>query len=153
MLIREKTIIGDRVVVGTNGVIEGQCRIGSFVKIESNCFVPTHTKIGDGVFLGPNVVLTNDRYPLRRRSEYKPAGPIVEDDVTIGAGAVICPGVTIGCRSFIAAGAVVTSDVPAGSLVVGVPARSRPLPEYLDEPNMALSWIDKDGRNLRTGRT
>jgi acetyltransferase-like isoleucine patch superfamily enzyme len=53
---------------------------------------------------------------------------------------VVLPGVRIGAGSFVAAGAVVTKDVPAGKLVVGVPGKIRPLPEKLREPNMALSW-------------
>ena len=140
VLIRESTVIGDHVVIGTNTVIEGHVTIGSFVKIESNCFIPTHVDIGDRVFIGPNVVLTNDRYPLRRRDDYRPEGPVIEDNVSIGAGVIVCPGVTIGEGSFIGAGAVLTKDVPADTLVVGNPGRHRPLPDKLREPNMALSW-------------
>ncbi|MEQ8389283.1 MAG: DapH/DapD/GlmU-related protein [Alphaproteobacteria bacterium] len=140
VMIREKTVIGDHVVIGTNTVIDGNVRIGDFVKIESNCYIPTHVEIGSRVFLGPGVVLTNDRYPLRLRDTYKAEGPIIEDNVTLGGGVVVCPGVRIGMGSFVAAGAVVTGDVPAGSLVRGVPGRVSPLPEKLDEPNMALSW-------------
>ena len=139
-LIREHTEIGRHVVVGTNTVIEGQVTIGDFVKIESNCFIPTCAVIGSRVFLGPHVVLTNDRYPLRRRHKYKPEGPVIEDNVSLGAGAVVLPGVRIGAGSFIAAGAVVTADVPPYTLVCGVPGKGEPLPEHLREANMALSW-------------
>lgn len=139
-LIREHTEIGRHVVVGTNSVIEGRVKIGDFVKIESNCFIPTFTVIGSRVFLGPGVVLTNDRYPLRRRHKYKPEGPVLEDNVTLGAGAVVLPGVRIGRGSFVAAGAVVTGDIPAQSLVCGMPGRAEPLPEHLREANMALDW-------------
>lgn len=138
--IREKTVIGHHVVIGTNTVIEGQVTIGDFVKIESNCFIPTHVIIGTRVFLGPNVTLTNDRYPLKLRDSYKPEGPIIEDGVTLGAGVVVCPGVCIGHDSFVAAGAVVTKDVPPFSMVMGVPGRITPLPEKLRERNLALSW-------------
>jgi acetyltransferase-like isoleucine patch superfamily enzyme len=140
VLIRADTHIGNHVVVGTNTVIEGQVRIGSFVKIEANCFIPTHCLFGDRVFLGPGVTILNDRYPLRLREHYQPEGCVLEDDVTIGGAAVVLPGVRIGAGSFVAAGAVVTKDVPAGQLVVGVPGAMRPLPEHLREPNMALSW-------------
>lgn len=139
-LIREHTGIGRHVVVGTNTVIEGRVKIGDFVKIESNCFIPTFTIIGSRVFFGPNVVLTNDRYPLRRRHKYKPEGPIIEDNVSLGAGAIVLPGVRIGEGSFVAAGAVVTADIPAQSLVSGMPGRAEPLPEHLREANTALSW-------------
>ncbi len=138
--IREKTVIGHHVVIGTNTVIEGQVTIGDFVKIESNCFIPTHVVIGSRVFIGPGVVLTNDRYPQKMRDEYRPEGPILEDGVTLGGGVVVLPGVRIGRGSFVAAGAVVTRDVPAMSLVLGVPGMPRPLPEKLREFNMAKNW-------------
>ena len=64
VLIREATQIGRHVVVGSQTIIDGQVRIGDFVKIESQCYIPTQVIIGNRVFLGPNVVLTNDRYPL-----------------------------------------------------------------------------------------
>lgn len=143
VLIRSGTTIGDHVVIGTNTVIDGQMSIGSFVKIETACYLPTHMSIGDRVFIGPGVTFTNDRFPLKMRDEYLrdgPQGAIVEDLVTIGGGCTICPGVRIGRGSFVAAGAVVTKDVPPMSLVIGVPAQIKPLPENLREDNMALSW-------------
>lgn len=140
VLIREKTVIGDHVVIGTNTVIDGNVTIGNFVKIESNCYIPTHVQIGSRVFLGPNVTLTNDRYPLKLRDQYVPEGPIIEDGVTLGGGVVVVPGVRIGQDTFVAAGALVTKDVPPLSLVMGVPGKISPLPEKLRERNLALSW-------------
>lgn len=140
VMIREHTIIGNHVVIGTNTVIDGNVVIGDFVKVESNCYIPTHVRIGNRVFFGPNVTLTNDRYPLKLRDEYVPEGPVIEDGVTLGAGVVVLPGIRIGHDSLVAAGAVVTRDVPSYSLVVGVPGRVSPLPEKLRERNMALSW-------------
>lgn len=138
--VREKTVAGNHVLIGTNTVIDGTVSIGDFVKIESNCYVPTRTEIGTRVFFGPGVTLTNDRYPLKMRDEYEPQGPVIEDGVTLGAGVVVLPGVRIGHDSFVAAGAVVTKDVPPFSLVSGVPGRATPLPDKLRERNMALSW-------------
>ena len=140
VLVRADSVIGDHVSLGTNTVIDGQVRIGSFVKIESNCYIPTHCTLGNRVFFGPGVTVLNDRYPLRMREKYRPEGCIIEDNVTVGGGVVLLPGVRIGEGSFIAAGAVVTKTVPPGRLVVGVPGRIRPLPEGLREPNTALSW-------------
>lgn len=140
VLIRELTRIGNHVVVGTGSTIDGNVDIADFVKIESHCYIPTHVRIGSRVFIGPGVVLTNDRYPLKQRDRYRPEGPILEDGVTVGGGVTICPGVRIGADAFIAAGAVVTHDVAAGCLALGVPAAVRPLPPALRERNLALSW-------------
>ncbi len=140
VLIREHTHIGNKVLVGTGTVIDGHVTIGNFVKLETNVYIPTHTRIGNYVFIGPNAVLTNDRYPLRRRQEYTPEGPILEDHVTIGANATILPGVRIGEGAMVAAGAVVTRDVPPWHLAIGVPARVQPLPPELREPNKARNW-------------
>lgn len=140
VMIREKTRIGDRVVVGTHTVIDGTLEIGSFVKIESNVYIPTHTVIGSYVFIGPGAVLTNDKYPQRLRDEYQPIGPILEDSVTIGANATVLPGVRIGEGSMVAAGSVVTKDVPPWSLALGAPAQCSPLPEKLRHRNQAKRW-------------
>ena len=140
VLVREHTKIGNRVLVGTSSVIDGHVDIGNFVKIETNVYIPTHTKLGSYIFLGPGVVLTNDKYPLRMRDQYQPLGPILEDNVTIGANATLLPGTTIGEGSVVAAGSVVTGDVPPWSLAMGVPSRVSPLPERLRERNRARDW-------------
>ena len=140
VVIRENTRIGSHVLVGTGSIIDGQVEISDFVKLMANCYIPTHTRIGMRVFIGPNVVLTNDRYPLKMRNDYRPEGPTIEDFVTLGGGVVVVPGVTIGKGSFVAAGAVVTKDVPPQTLVKGNPGRFFSLPEKLKEINMALNW-------------
>ncbi len=140
IVIRENTKIGSKIVVGTGTVIDGNVEIGDRVKIESHVYIPTHTKIGSDVFIGPNVVMTNDKYPQRLRDQYEPKGPIIEDSVSIGANSTILPGVRIGKGAFIAAGSVVTKDVPPWSLVKGVPGRVYPLPGKLKERNKAKSW-------------
>ncbi|MGM0605608.1 MAG: DapH/DapD/GlmU-related protein [Halobacteriota archaeon] len=132
-LIREETTIGDDVVVGTNTVIDGTTEIGSRVSLQTGVYVPTHTTIGDSVFVGPRAVLTNDPYPVRTAANL--AGPTIEADASIGANATILPDVTIGERSFVAAGAVVTEDVPPDRLAIGSPAVHRPLTESLEGGN------------------
>lgn len=139
-LIREKTYFGSFVVVGTQAILEGHIEVGSYVKIESQVFIPTHTKIGSYVFLGPGAILTNDRYPQRLRDQYQPKGPILEDGVSVGAGAIILPGVRIGEGSFIGAGTVVTKDTPPMSLVFGTQGNVYPLPKRLRERNTAIKW-------------
>jgi acetyltransferase-like isoleucine patch superfamily enzyme len=140
VLIREYTTLGHHVTIGTNTVIDGNVTIDDFVKIESNCYIPTHVRIGTRVFIAPGVTMSNDHYPLKMRDFYAPAGPTIEDGVTLGAGAILLPGVTVGRGSFVAAGALVTKDVPAMSLVKGVPGAISPLPDHLRELNVALSW-------------
>jgi acetyltransferase-like isoleucine patch superfamily enzyme len=134
-IIREYTRIGADCVIGTATIIEGHTDIADQVVIQSGVFIPTMTQIGSRVFIGPRAVMTNDPYPLRRRSEYVAAGPVLAPDVTIGANATLLPGIRVGEGAVVAAGAVVTRDVPAWSLAVGVPARVRELPDGLHERN------------------
>ncbi|NHX36815.1 MULTISPECIES: acyltransferase [Halolamina] len=132
-LVREHTVIGDNVVVGTNTVIDGESKIGSSVSMQTDVYIPSNTTIRDNVFLGPNAVLTNDRYPVR--NDVPLEGPTVKDGVSIGANATILPGLTIGEGAFVAAGATVTRDVPPKTLAVGTPAEHEELPESLQGEN------------------
>ncbi len=132
-VIREGTEIGDEVLIGTKTVIDGSTTIGDRCSLQTGVYVPAETTIGDDVFLGPNAVLTNDPYPVRTDTEL--SGPTLEDDVSIGANATILPDVTVGEGAFVAAGAVVTRDVPPNTLAVGTPAKFRPLPEKLAAKN------------------
>jgi len=132
-LVRENTLIGDKVLVGTNVVIDGSCTIGSHVSIQSNVYIPTNTTIGDNVFLGPCSVLTNDKYPIRVPYDLK--GPVLHNGVSIGANATLLPGVEIGEGAMVAAGALVTKDVPPWKLAIGSPAKIIELPETLRSLN------------------
>ena len=131
--IGEGTIIHDHVnlykcKIGRNCKIDAFVYIEEGVEIGDECkirpfvFIPTGVKIGNRVFIGPNVTFTNDKYP-KVKGEWELKETIVENDVSIGAGAVILPGVRIGKGAMIGAGAVITKDVPEGSVVVGNPAR------------------------------
>jgi acetyltransferase-like isoleucine patch superfamily enzyme len=132
-LIRESTVIGNSVLVGTNVVIDGECRIGSHVSIQSNAYIPTNTVLEDHVFLGPCCVLTNDKYPIRK--PYALRGPVLRKGASVGANSTILPGVEIGEGAMIAAGALVTKDVPAWKLAIGFPARIVDLPEDMKVTN------------------
>lgn len=134
-VVRARVRMGDFCTVCNHSVIEGIARLGDGVRIMSHTYVPTRTWFGNHVFVGPNVTFLNDKLPGRRDSLSTPRGAMVEDDVVIGGGATILPGITIGHGSFIAAGAVVTRDVKPRSIVVGVPGRISPLPENLDRTN------------------
>ena len=132
-LVRERTVIGDDVLVGTQAVIDGETKIGSNVHLQTGAYVPRQSIIGDDVFLGPYAVLTNDPYPVRKDSELD--GIELNEHVSVGANATILPGVEIGEKSFVAAGALVDVDVPPETLAVGTPAKHRPLPAPLQGGN------------------
>ena len=132
-MIRENTTIGDNVLVGTNVIIDGNVSIGNNVSIQGNAYIPTHVTIEDNVFIGPCAVLANDKYPIR--GEYEPEGPVLRKGVSIGANATVVPGVEIGEGAMVAAGAVVTKDVPAWKLAIGCPAKITDLPEKLESLN------------------
>ena len=137
-VIRAMVKIGDYCTILSHSTIEGVGRMGDGVRIMSNVYIPSRTWFGDNVFVGPGVTFLNDRYPARREPLPTPRGATVHDDVMIGGGCTVLSGVTIGERSFIAAGAVVNKDVPPKSFVVGVPGRISSLPDHLDMPNSKL---------------
>jgi UDP-2-acetamido-3-amino-2,3-dideoxy-glucuronate N-acetyltransferase len=117
-------VIGERCNLGQNVVVMGGTRIGNNVKIQNNVSVYQGVILEDDVFCGPSCVFTNVTNPrshVSRKSEYRQT--LVRRGSSIGANATIVCGVTLGEYSFIGAGAVVRSDVPAYALMVGVPAR------------------------------
>jgi acetyltransferase-like isoleucine patch superfamily enzyme len=133
VLIREACRIGDHVLVGTNVVIDNRTTIGSRVSIQSTVYIPTGTTIEDRVFIGPNAVFLNDRYPVREATTL--LAPRIRRGATIGGNATILPGVTVGEGALVAAGAVVTRDVPPWHLAIGAPARFEQLPARLRKAN------------------
>ena len=121
--------------IGAEGNICSHCFIENDVVIGDRVTVKSGVQLWDGiriendVFVGPNVTFTNDRYPRSQNRDAKLLRTVVEEGASIGAGAVICPGVTVGAGSMVGAGAVVTRNVSAGTLVVGNPAKVRDLPK------------------------
>ena len=116
--------IGRCCVLGQNVMIGPDVTIGDRCKIQNNVSVYRGVTLKDGVFCGPSVVFTNvdnPRAEIERKQEFRPT--LVMRGATIGANATIVCGHTLGAFCFIGAGAVVTSDVPAHALMVGVPAR------------------------------
>jgi acetyltransferase-like isoleucine patch superfamily enzyme len=141
--VREDARLGANCTVGRGAYIGAGVEIGENTKIQNYALVYEPAKLGKGVFIGPAVVLTNDTYPrsvspdgsLKSAHDWKPVGVTIEDGASIGARAVCVAPVAIGRWATIAAGAVVTKDVPAFALMVGVPARR-------------LGWVGKAGHPL-----
>ncbi len=121
ILIRENTEIGNNVLVGTNSVIDGDCKIGNNVSLQTGVYVTRYTIIEDRVFLGPQCVTTNDKY-MEYGTELK--GPLIKEGAKIGANATILPGLTIGQKTIVGAGAVVTENTADNEIVAGNPAIS-----------------------------
>ena len=127
-LLREALVVGDNTIVGSGVIIDGHTSIGSKVSIQSGVYIPLNTTIEDHVFLGPRCILTNDKYVMRTPYELK--GPTVRHGASVGAGAILMPGIEVGQEAVVGAGAVVTKNVPPKTIVLGVPAKAKsPVPK------------------------
>src|SRR4249920_3149045 len=123
--------IGDDVKIGTFVEIQKKARIGNRCKISSHTFICEGVALEDEVFVGHGVTFTNNRYPrataasggLQTEADWSCITTLVKRGASIGSGATLLCGITIGERSIIGAGSVVTRDVPPGAIVVGKPAR------------------------------
>lgn len=129
--VRERACIGANCIIGKGAYVDFDVSIGSNVKIQNGVFVYHGVTIEDGVFLGPGVYLTNDKLPrainpdgsLKSDADWQVSPTLIKAGASLGAGAVVLPGVTIGCFAMVGSGAVVTRDVPDHGLVYGNPAR------------------------------
>jgi acetyltransferase-like isoleucine patch superfamily enzyme len=121
--IRESNRIGHNVSVGTLSVIEHHVEIADNVRIHTQVFIPEFSILEEGCWIGPNVVLTNAKYPLSPGVKDRLAGPVIRKGAKIGANATLLPGVVVGENALVGAGAVVVRDVPPGTVVAGNPAR------------------------------
>lgn len=141
--VREGAVLGRECIVGRGAYVGSGVRIGDRCKLQNYALVYEPAVLGDGVFIGPAVVFTNDHYPrsvdpdgrLKRGEDWEPVGVTVHEGASIGARAVCVAPVTIGRWAMVAAGAVVTADVPDFALVVGVPARR-------------IRWVGRAGEPL-----
>jgi len=121
--VRERSVIGYRTVIGRGSAVDNDVVIGERVKIQTNVYVTAFSVIEDDVFIGPGASTTNDDTMSRHAPGEKLRGVTLRRACRIGGGAVLVPGVEVGEEAFVAAGAVVTKDVPPRAFMVGVPAR------------------------------
>ncbi len=129
--VREGARIGEGCTIGRGAYVDTGVHVGRGCKVQNDALVYAPARLGDGVFVGPAAVLTNDVYPravtprgaVKGPDDWDVAGVTVSDGASIGARAVVVGGVRIGRWAMVGAGAVVTKDVPDFALVVGVPAR------------------------------
>lgn len=141
--VREGAVLGSNCIVGRAAYVGTGVHIGDNVKIQNLALVYEPARLADGVFVGPAVVFTNDRFPRainvdgtpKSAHDWEPVGVTVQTGASIGARAVCVAPVTIGAWSLVAAGSVVIDDVPSHGLVAGVPARR-------------IGWVGKNGTPL-----
>lgn len=141
--VRAGARVGARCVIGRNVFIDGGVIVGDCCKVQNNALLYAPARLGLGVFIGPAVVLTNDRHPRAIDPDGEPlaagdwaaSAVTIGDGAAIGAGAVVVAGVTIGDWALVGAGAVVASDVAPHGLVVGSPARR-------------IAWVGRGGARL-----
>jgi len=141
--IRDGVTLGKNCIVGRGAYIGSGVSVGDNCKIQNYALVYEPAKLGNGVFIGPAAVLTNDEFPravnpdgsLKSGSDWHAVGVEIGDGASIGARAVCIAPVKIGAWALVAAGAVVTKDVPDFALVAGVPAKR-------------IRWVGRAGKPL-----
>jgi len=121
--VRERAVIGPDTVIGRGSAVDNDVTIGARVRVQTLVYLTAYSLIEDDVFVGPGVSTTNDDTMMRHSPAYKLRGAILRRACRIGGSAVVCPGIEIGEEAFVAAGAVVTRDVPERGVVMGVPGR------------------------------
>lgn len=146
--VREGASVGAGCIIGKGAYIGADVQVGANCKVQNYSCIYEGTTLEDGVFVGPEVVFTNDKYPrainpdgsLKSASDWECEGAHVKYGAAVGSRSVILPGVVIGRWALIAAGSTVTKDVPDHGIVAGVPARP-------------MGWVCVCARRLNEGLT
>ncbi|MFI5371840.1 MAG: DapH/DapD/GlmU-related protein [Candidatus Eisenbacteria bacterium] len=140
--VRENVSIGRGTIVGRGVTIENFCTVGRYCKLESECYITAYSTLEDRVFIAPGVVTSNDNFVGRTAERFKHfKGVTVKRGGRVGAGTVTLPGVVVGEDALVAAGSVVTRDVPPRTIVLGRPAkpwREVPVEQLLENQG----WVD-----------
>ena len=137
--VRSGAIIGENCIIGKGSYVDEGVIIGNGCKLQNGSMLYNGVSLGDGVFVGPHAVFTNDLRPRANIwDEERLCRTEVQDGASIGANATIRCGITVGKWSMIAAGSVVTKDVLAHALMVGVPAKQ-------------VGWVTKSGERMDLG--
>ncbi len=128
--VRERARVGAGSVVGRGSAVDNDVVIGERVRVQTDVYLTAYSVVEDDVFVGPGALTTNDSTMSRHDRSYELRGAVLRRACRIGGAAVLVPGVEVGEEAFVAAGAVVTHDVPPRGVVMGVPARVvREVPE------------------------
>jgi len=122
--VRERSLVGADSVIGRGATVDNDVAVGARVRVQTLVYLTAYSTVEDEVFVGPGVVTTNDDTMMRHPRDHALRGVTLRRACRVGGGAVLTPGVEVGEEAFVAAGAVVTRDVPPRAVVMGVPART-----------------------------
>jgi acetyltransferase-like isoleucine patch superfamily enzyme len=121
--VRERAVVGAGSVIGRGAAVDNDVTVGARCRVQTGVYLTAFSVLEDDVFVGPGATTTNDDTMSRHGPEMALRGATVRRAARVGGGSVLVPGVEIGEEAFVAAGAVVTRDVPPRAVVMGVPAR------------------------------
>jgi acetyltransferase-like isoleucine patch superfamily enzyme len=128
--VRERSRVGPHAVIGRGSVVDNDVRVGARARVQTNVYLTAFSVLEDDVFVGPGVTTTNDHTMARHDLRAPLRGVLLRRACRVGGAVVLTPGVEVGEEAFVAAGALITRDVPPRAVVMGAPARVvREVPE------------------------